>query len=162
MKRVILVVMLVGLSGCIRSYFQPPPPGYKYWTKSGTTELVIKKALMECGAPNPDPSSNSYANAYGLEGDGITNAIIEKNMCMEEWGFVSRGSSVKELCKLPHNKHLPICQPGAVAPKPSIERRLNSMHCKSSGDYDYCVKHALHPPGCKHIDYGRLPPECLR
>jgi len=162
MKKVILVVILVGLTGCVRHYFQPPPPEYKMWIKPGATELMIKKALMECGAPNPRPSANSFTNAYRVEGDSLLNAIIEVDMCMEDWGFVSKWGSVKKVCKLPHNKHLPACRPGAVAPKSSIERRLNSMHCKKKSDYDYCVKHASNPSGCKHNDYSRLPPECLR
>ena len=55
----------------------------------------------------------------------------------------------------------PACQPDAVIPTPSAERRLNSWYCKVETDYNYCLKYALAPQFCTPEKTTNLPPECL-
>ena len=64
-KRIVLLWTALTLVGCVRHYFQPPKPEYKYWTKQNVSELDIKKSLLECGNPSPDPTLSMYRKAFG-------------------------------------------------------------------------------------------------
>jgi hypothetical protein len=156
---IVLVAML--FVACAKP-FQPPPPEYKMWSKRGASELDIKKALLECGKPSPDPTFDSYKYAFGLEDDDSQyNAIFLTDACMEKASYQPRVYTVKQSCSWDRYKHLPACQPGAEIPTPSVERRLNSWHCKIKTDYDYCLKHAVNPGACNPEGHKKPPPECL-
>lgn len=85
---------------------------------------------------------------------------------MENSGFLYWGKrKFADYCTMYRDKQLPACQPGALIPERSVERRLNSWHCKLETDHDYCRKHAFIPAACddpKYSNYDNPPPECRR
>ncbi len=156
MKHIFTIAVIIVIAGCsIRESHQPPPPEYKLWTKPGASELVVKKALLECGNPSVDPSLY-LAKRAGLS----VNDMQEINACMELSGFKFRykGHHRADICV--RRPQIPACQ-GVNIPRPSVERRLNSEYCKRERSYDYCVKTAINPSGCKYSDYKNIVPECL-
>lgn len=161
------VVLLLG--GCwggynIRNIDKPAPLPYESWIKPGTTQLDVKKALLECGDPAPETNSFVYEKALDLKGsDSQLNHSLLTHACMEKSGFVYRWKyTFADFCSWGRHKHLPACQPGAVIPKRSVERRLNSWYCKLKTDRNYCRKHAFVPAACDNSkkDYNNPPPEC--
>ena len=142
--------------------FQPVAPTYQLWSKRGTSELEIRKALLECGKPAPNVTVEMYSYAFGIKDDDAWfNKSFEGSACMENAGFKPRQYTVKEYCSWERYRHLSICQPGAVIPTRSVERRLNSWYCKLKTDYEYCLKHAVVPNSCEAEGYKNPPPECL-
>jgi hypothetical protein len=160
MKRWVLIIPVIAISGCVRSYFQPALPEYEYWKKPGATELEIKKSLLECGSPSPNPLFDLFKHDYKLTNEGAANRSLMVSFCMESIGY-TKNLSVKKLCTLSHNEQLPVCMHKVPIYQPSVERRLNSKYCKRKSSYDYCVKTAMYPNGCKHNDYNNIVPECL-
>lgn len=170
MNRVI-VLTLLALSGCgeysIRNIDKPAPESYESWVKPGTTQLDVKKALLECGDPHPATNSFIYEKAFGItDFDEEMKHYLMTKACMERAGYAHRWRSLAQSCadsNFPKRKTYPACQPGAVIPERSIERRLNSWHCKLKTDRDYCRKHAFAPAACDDSkkDYNNPPPECL-
>jgi hypothetical protein len=168
MNRLVLV-LLVGLSGCgghsIRNIDKPAPEAYEMWVKPGASPLDVKKALLECGEPHPAPTIAIY-EAIGLKTqDDQTQFSFMVDACMEKAGFIPRWDNLEQSCKLyPKYRNYPACQPNAQIPTPSVERRLNSWHCKLKTDRDYCRKHAFTPTACDdpQKDYDNPPPECRR
>lgn len=149
------------LMSCAKS-FQPVAPSYMFWSKPGKSELDVKKAMLECGKPSPDPTIEMYRLAYGLYDDERLNYYILTNKCMELSGYTGKHVSSYESCmRYPERRYLSSCQPDTKIPKPSIERRLNSWYCKLKTDYQYCLKHAVNPPACNPEGYKNPPPECL-
>lgn len=63
------------------------------------------------------------------------NAEESVNTCMIQAGFQDKLGRVKWCEKY---ENLPICQPGAVIPQRSVERRLNSPHCKENKEQPEC------------------------
>jgi len=136
--RLIFMLLLISIlsTGCgpfSPAYYQPPEPAYTSYKKEGSTELDVKKSMLECGTA-PITERNEDMNTF-----------ILADWCMERMGYRSTLSR-SEGCKLEHNKQYPACQPGAVIPKPSVERRLNSEYCKSAremiseNNYQSCLK----------------------
>jgi len=159
----ILVFLVIFLSSCAKP-FQPVAPGYTFWSKPDAGELEVKKAMLECGKPSPDPTVQMYNFAYDLKDDDEQlNHYIMTNRCMESAGYTDRHTTAEKSClKYPERTLLPACQPNAIIPTPSVERRLNSWYCKIKTDYQYCLKHAVNPPACNPDGYENPPPECLR
>jgi len=123
------------------AYYQPTEPTYKYYKKAGATELDVKKAMLECGISDIDTSSGNFKQDM--------NSFLLADWCMEKSGFVgAKGADMimEEACKLEHNAKYSACQPGAVIPNPSVERRLNSEYCRYARslidpvEYQRCLK----------------------
>ncbi len=138
----------------------PPRPAYLDWTKTGSTVLDVKKIILECGWPSPDPWLSQ------IEAAGMTiNDQVLSRLCMIRSGFVSRDSRDMKIYYCIDDPTLPACQPGAIIPTPSVERRLNSWWCNPDYTFYGCVQRDdRFPERCVKYDYRKrdnLPPECL-
>jgi hypothetical protein len=174
MSRSLLLLCLIALSGCgkysIRNIDNPPPrPAYGGWLKPDGTvlpEIEAKRALLECGAPSPELSILAYELALGIkDSDDTIKHMLMVRGCMEQAGLRRQPGwdSLRSSCKVQaHFSAFPACQPGAVFPERSVERRLNSWYCKVKTDREYCRKHAFNPAACDDPkkDYNNPPPEC--
>ena len=123
-KTIFLIAISLMLASCFgRKPFQPPPKEYEAWKKAGATELETKKMLLECGYPDP---LNSGGYAWPI------NDMILSDLCLQTNGFVFNSDRNWRSYMCPKNSKTnpPACQPNAVIPTPSIERRLNSPYCK--------------------------------
>ena len=161
MARSVFMCLVLLVTSCAKP-FQPVAPSYKFWSQPGKTELDVKKTMLECGFPTPDPRVVDYEYAFGLIDEGeVLNAGFMNDACMENAGYTPREYTVSEYCGWDWHIHLPVCQPGAVIPRPSMERRLNSRYCNLKTDYEYCLEHGKYPPACKNNNYDNPPLECL-
>lgn len=142
------------MTGCIKSSFQPIPPLYMLWVKSGASHLDVKMALMECGWPSPNPSG------YGQDtADMSPNDRALTNLCMEKSGFATKdpfnGYKLIPTCEQPYQVKYPACQPNAIIPTRSVERRLNSAYCKGYGkNTSECL-----PPGQEYVPQEHTQPQ---
>lgn len=117
---VVIALLILVVNGCAKP-FQPVPPTFKMWQKTGVSEVDIKKALLECGYPTP----------FGVRGGKAERSVTENEysfsqLCMEESGFKYRDRRYCDLVP-----RLEACQPGSsqFVPKRNINRRLNSAYC---------------------------------
>jgi hypothetical protein len=127
-KRYFLLFLIsINLYGCFGwKPFQPNPPEYMMWKKSGNSQTDIKKILLECGFPTV-----YYINLTEI---GMTNGeFIRGSRCMEKQGYLYL--SDMHFCSGWHEKP-PDCLPEATIPEPSVERRLNSRYCKSKSAHN--------------------------
>jgi len=131
-NKLITIVLLSLLTGCFgpltREYYQPLPPAYKSWAKlkPEISELRVKKDLLECGADGASTISDLVVKNFD------DNNSFLADFCMESLGYKHPSNyTTKQLCTHPDWKPLPACQPNAIIPKPSVERRLNSKYCQS-------------------------------
>lgn len=161
MKTAHIGFLLLTLAGCgLKQSMQPIPDYFHLWKKPGASLLDVRKSLLECGWPTASPSG------YGPDVAMMSpNDKVLADLCMENDGYrytsPFHGYQVINACALFSNRQdYPACQPGAVIPKPTVERRLNSWHCKLELDYDYCLKHAVRPSLCRPDDFMHPPPEC--
>ncbi|MEI8363096.1 MAG: hypothetical protein WCG35_07735 [Betaproteobacteria bacterium] len=171
MKFPFLVALLFLLNGCgqydIRNIDKPPPEDYETWKKPSNSQLDIKMALLGCGAIAPSTLGWPYRKVY--EKIGIVEQYDQFNhdflvdRCMINAGFIQQNTSwtLQDACADKRYRDYPACQPDAVIPTPSVERRLNSWYCKVKSDYSYCLKYSLNPTACSPEDARHLPPECL-
>ena len=159
-------LLLIGCSTYMEQVvYKPAPATYEEWSKSGVTILGVKKALLECGKPAPNTNFEIYEKAFNIsrynELDYMNRLQIE-DICLEHAGYIYNGIyNTQKTCSLNKYQSLPTCQPNAIIPTPSVERRLNSWYCKVKTDYDYCLKHALAPKLCSPEKISNPPPECL-
>ena len=123
MKTLIIVLSSVALTTAITACgkpFQPPPPPVERWQKSGSSQLEIKKALLECGEPSPYKGFDELItnNSYALT-----------QLCMQKNGFIF-DRRTKTQCSVYPN--LDACKPENAGdiPDRDINRRLNSPFCK--------------------------------
>ncbi|EJF76889.1 hypothetical protein [Bartonella birtlesii] len=100
------------------------------WEKMGADQIEIKKALLECGMQHFDGHLNTEISL-----DEKLNAEETERLCMIQAGFHDKLGMVKWCEKY---EHLPICQPNAVIPQRSIDRRLNSPYCKEHKEQPEC------------------------
>ena len=143
------VVILV--SGCLGfEPFQPPPDLYKTWEKKGEDDVGIKKALMECGYPNP----------FGDKMSDDPNESATRFMCMRHDGFRNSNrdwkglgdtdaSRLRSVCSLAigpfvkgrasRYERLPACEPGAPVRRRDVDRRMNGPFCASYPKADVCT-----------------------
>ncbi|EJF76902.1 hypothetical protein [Bartonella birtlesii] len=77
--------------------------------------------MLECGLPRLNYLENDVQKLSKNE-----NATID--VCMIQAGFHYEGRS--GWCENFKEKNLPICQPDAVIPQRSVEKRLNNLFCK--------------------------------
>ncbi|EJF90802.1 hypothetical protein ME1_00002 [Bartonella vinsonii subsp. arupensis OK-94-513] len=124
-------IVLFTMTGCGSD--QAPLTAVDVWEKPGADELEIKKALLECGMPSLSGLSlESYSNTYEK-----INADASFDACLIQAGFHHRLGAVK-WCEKYKADNLPICQPDAVIPQRSVEKRLNSPYCKENTDQPEC------------------------
>jgi hypothetical protein len=103
---------------------------YQTWEKPGNNDLDVLKAYLECGGNYP------YMGSSGIPGEGVFTSI-----CLENAGYTKVAySERKPVCSKPYNQKYPACQPGAVIPTPSVERRLNSEFCKKYPKNLACIE----------------------
>lgn len=150
----LVVFVLLGLGGCFdKRAFEPPLPDYKLWMKSGASDVSVKKIRLECGA--------THAADGGSQQE--SNEIVLVHMCVENAGFqrvdfkgrITKASS-QSWCK--NWPNLPACQPGAVIPVPSVERRLNSNYCQVRTSYQACLNGYMQrrTQECEALEYPYL------
>jgi len=127
MKHIALLLILSAVTGCgLKSAGMVPPSDDKIWSKAGDSNVAVKKAIMECGMPNP------FHDVYSTKRMTLNEGVIYR-FCMERTGYhTSTRSSGTQYCKTLREHNLPACQPGAIIPTPSARKRLNSSYCKSS------------------------------
>ncbi|WP_308743603.1 hypothetical protein, partial [Bartonella henselae] len=103
------------------------------WAKPGADQLEVKKALLECGMPSP---YNDSMNSKDLS----MNANAAVNMCLVKAGFYHKLFKVglRDRCHNYNAEDLPICVPGSVIPKRSVERRLKSAYCQKYKNKPEC------------------------
>lgn len=169
-RHVLVLLSLVMLTGCwkykISNLGKYPTEAEQYgkWHKPNvrTTVVDIKKALLECGSPAPNPSTEEYKAVGYIGFDDQLNQAFLIYKCMEKAGYIDTGRyTVKDYCLWDRHQNLPACQPEAVISTPSVERRLNSWYCKVKSDYEYCLRNALAPKLCSRERVLNPPPECL-
>ncbi|USP02894.1 hypothetical protein [Bartonella taylorii] len=119
-------IVLLSIAGCDIENIDKPAPGYvNMWEKAGADSTEVGKALLECGMPSlidPDSENRERSN----------NARATTYACMIQAGFHYKDKWGGTWCQNYKAENLPICQPGAVIPKRSVEKRLNSPFCKRS------------------------------
>lgn len=121
-------IFLFIMAGCFIE--QPSRTAVDAWEKSGADQIEIKKALLECGMQYLDGRLNRDISL-----DEKLNAEEAGRLCMIQAGFHDKFGSVKWCEK---HENLPICQPNAVVPQRSVDRRLNSPHCKEYKEQPEC------------------------
>ncbi|WP_431276021.1 hypothetical protein ACQ858_07015 [Variovorax ureilyticus] len=120
-----LFVSLALQTGCAGKPFQPPPFEFESWEKPGTSEQEIKRALLECGYPDP----------FIAGGKASANEFVIMSRCMEKSGFTSK--IPYSLCR--GNFNLPACAlPDAEIPNRKIEKRLGGRFCRELPGADVC------------------------
>ncbi|WP_273719310.1 MULTISPECIES: hypothetical protein [Bartonella] len=118
------LLILLSAAGCdIENIDKSPRGEVAVWEKPGTDFTEVGKALLECGMPHLNYLEDEVQKLSNNE-----NATIDA--CMIQAGFRYKGSG--SWCSPFNGRDLPICQPGAVIPKRSVEKRLNSPFCKRS------------------------------
>ena len=137
-------------AGCSSNMFQPPPPSFLAWIKSGVDRLEIKKALLECG--HDSPSGFRSGRSYDDQ--------AKASLCMEKAGYRHIDEPVGWCTNHPE-WNLPSCAPGAVIPSPTADRRLSSGYCERKRSYAFCKQTAINPAACETMDFNNPPPECL-
>ncbi|PIT68205.1 hypothetical protein [Bartonella tribocorum] len=121
-------IALFFMAGCYPE--QPSKTIVDAWEKPGADQLEIKKALLECGVQYLDGRLNIDKTL-----EEKFNAEESESVCMRQAGFQEKWEMVKWCEKY---ENLPICQPDAVIPKRSVERRLNSPHCEEHKEQPEC------------------------
>ncbi|WP_330169472.1 hypothetical protein [Bartonella grahamii] len=122
------VVTLLNIAGC--QFNKTPTSSLAMWEKSGADFTEVGKALLECGMPTPydkDPESRNLSN----------NAWATIHACMVQSGFRYKERE-GGWCYTFRAENLPICRPGAVIPRRSVKKRLNSPFCKKYKNAPEC------------------------
>ncbi|QEE12006.1 hypothetical protein MNL01_03050 [Bartonella krasnovii] len=124
------LLILLMVTGCdIENIDKPPPGEVAGWKKPGADFTEVGKALLECGMP--------HLNYLEKEVQKLSdNEIATIDACMIQAGFRDKGRA--SWCYPFNYKNLPICRPGAVIPKRSVEKRLNSPFCKKYKNAPEC------------------------
>ncbi|WP_455479922.1 hypothetical protein V4B17_02510 [Bartonella sp. B23] len=122
-------ITLFFMAGCYSD--QPPLTAVDMFEKPGADRLEIKKALLECGMPTLDGLHLEISVNEKINGDASIDA------CLVQAGFHHKFGMVN-WCEKYKADNLPICQPDADIPTRSVEKRLNSPHCKENKDQPEC------------------------
>jgi len=139
-------IILTGIAGCAGNSNVD-----QRWHKRGASKLDIRKAVLECGAPNPFFYEHS-------EFRNELNALASIHLCMVKSGFRYDESSV-DWCRDRPEGRLPVCN--ETVPIRSLSRRLESPYCKRRTDRAYCIKMSVNPALCERFDFDSPPLECL-
>lgn len=121
-------IALFSIAGCYPE--QQSRTAVDTWEKFGADQFEVKKALLECGIQHLDGRLDTEKNT-----DEKFNAEESVNVCMIQAGFQDKLGRVKWCEKY---ENLPICQPDAIIPQRSVERRLNSPHCEEHKEQPEC------------------------
>ena len=123
----ILLILEMTVSACSNAQiFQPPPPVYMQWKNNNSSPSDTKKAMLECGYPNP----------YGSSGIRDMNRIVTMHLCMEGSGYRyedGRGSFCQGFKIKPD-----ACLSNLKAPARDVTKRLNGQYCKINPGVDEC------------------------
>ena len=92
----LLSVCAVLLVGCTGRGFQPPPPDFVYWQKSGVSLEGVKSSMLACG----------YENVAGT-GGGSIDERLRSFYCMKDAGFTRKDNL--DMCKLGRIGESPVC-----------------------------------------------------
>ena len=133
MREWMRAIAIVFLSGCVNPQaFQPPPENQERWHKTGATNTEIVIALLECGDTSPRAPFRDAP-------DMTLNEVVLMKICMEANGFTSDlyGSSQSYCKRL--NSPPPACQLGTPAPLRDVNKRLNSVFCRTYVRADVCI-----------------------
>ena len=75
--------VVLGLSGCAKP-FQPVPPLFLLWSKDGVDVIGVKKALLECGYPNPyDGVDRSWVGGTLISHTSLDDSVMSE-LCMKK------------------------------------------------------------------------------
>lgn len=96
-RRLSLSLCAVLLVGCTGRGFQPPPPDFVNWQKSGVSVEGVKSAMLACG----------YPNVAGI-GDESIDAALTHFFCMKDAGFKRKDNL--DLCKVGRIGESPVCK----------------------------------------------------
>ncbi|ATP12258.1 hypothetical protein [Bartonella henselae] len=130
--RLLGAVTLLGIAGC--QFNKTPTSSIGAWEKPGADFTEVGKALLECGMPTPyytDPENQKLS----------PNDMVSIDACMVQAGFRYKDEEVARAggpCYTFRAENLPICRPGAVIPKRSVKKRLNSPFCKKYKNAPEC------------------------
>ncbi|WP_375696469.1 hypothetical protein [Bartonella sp. AP331QHHD] len=119
--KLLSAVTLLSIAGC--QFNKTPPGDVAAWKKPGAGFTEVGKALLECGLP-------SLINADTENRKLSYNANATIDACMLQAGFRYKYDVGGGWCGNYKAENLPICRPGAVIPRPSVKKRLNSPYCK--------------------------------
>ena len=115
-----LLFIFAAIALCSCSHKSRIIVGYAEWDAS----LIIKKSLLECGAPNP----------YNIRFfDGVHKLFLSDNevagivRCMENNGFTRKTSTTCQLFP-----DLPVCLNDGDVPIMEVSKRLNGSYCKNA------------------------------
>ena len=140
-----LIITLVFLAGCATfGGFKSLPEEFQDWTKSGSSVLEIKKAMLECGIVVINYTQPEYVDGKTVKQD--KNSLLLAERCMLLSGYSYKGEF--GACKYVLDQSFPACQPTAIIPTRSVERRLSSSYCTSSGK---------NSPECQSPGYPQQP-----
>ncbi|WP_409360699.1 hypothetical protein ACRPOS_004840 [Bartonella heixiaziensis] len=126
-------IALLIISGCFED--RPSQTVVDVWEKPGADRLEIKKALLECGVQ----TFSSFSSEKDLSIPEKLNMDALVDACMIQAGFSNKFQE-PHWCEREKYKvyNLPICQPDAVIPQRSVEKRLNSPYCRENKDQPEC------------------------
>ncbi|MEL6093028.1 hypothetical protein [Bartonella schoenbuchensis] len=127
--RLLSGIALLSIAGC--SLGGSATSSIGMWEKPGADFTEIGKALLECGMPTPydmDPENQKRS----------INAKATIYACMLQDGFRDKEARRGTWCENYKSENLPICQPGAVIPRRSVKKRLNSPFCKQHPEQYEC------------------------
>lgn len=86
-------------ASCIpKKAFQPNPPAFKNWVKSGSTDEDVKAKMTACG----------YRNLYRGDSRDTREDTATNQICMFNHGF-RFNDGYKGTCYLPNWQTLPAC-----------------------------------------------------
>ena len=94
----IVICCCINLSGCATKLFQPPPSEFTLWSRAGTSVDELKKAMLECGFPNPHTSSGMTEDAYA-----------KSELCMIHRGYVNVSQDGIMCAQKEYQRRLPTC-----------------------------------------------------
>ena len=104
-KTGLVLTIALALGACSNKPFQPIPPLFTLWSKSGTDAEGVKRALLDCGHAN----IGSGFDVQDMRTGKVTrNDMVKANRCMEQAGFTHH--SGKRTCDYTFNANLPACQ----------------------------------------------------
>lgn len=154
------------LSGCwnysISNIDKPPKYEYESWYKKDTSDLQVKKDLLECGEVDVfNVGYNAYNKIGIFDEDEKSNYHFLVSLCMENVGYKYKGRkefTVEELCKSKTRVNYPACKENVVVQKPSKEKRLTSHYCKIKKEsFNECKDNKT--SNCGEMSY--IPWECF-
>lgn len=109
------------LAGCTSGvgWFQPAEPLYNYFSRPGVSDVGTRKAMLECGFPDP---FRGTAEGYPLD------TTILAGLCMERDGFLYEVDGQAGWCR---RQDAGLCNARrSDIPSRSEGRRLKSPYCK--------------------------------